>query len=75
MEKLYRVQGRKPGGKDELKCIDVTDDDVDFVMKEADTNGDGVLDREEVLASLALWTKLLQGTEEKDKASKLCSVM
>ena len=31
----------------------------------------------EVLASLALWTKLLKGAEEeeKDKASKLCSVM
>lgn len=76
MAKLYKVQGRKPSGC-EAKWVAVTDDDVDFVIAQADTNGDGLLDRDEVLASLALWTKLLKGAEEKDnlKASALCSLM
>ena len=52
---------------------------VEFVIKEADADGNGELDREEVMASLALWTKLLKSTqgEEEDGGDKssLCSVM
>ena len=71
MKKLALVQG----GSD-VKDIDVTDDDVDFVMKEADADGNGELDREELLASMALWTKLLKTPDQEDpKASGLCSVM
>ena len=56
--------------------MEVTDDDVDFVMAEADTDKNGTLDREEVLASLAAWTKLLQLAEgNNDDASSMCLLM
>ena len=73
MQKLHKVQGSK---EDAVKWQEVTDDDVDFVMKEADADGNGELDREELLASMALWTKLLKVPgQPEDPKSNLCSVM
>ena len=57
---------------------EVSDEDVDFILKEADADGNGVLDRDEVLASLALWTRLMKMAEPEEPASgfsQLCAVM
>ena len=56
----------------------MSDEDVDFILKEADADGNGVLDRDEVLASLALWTRLMKMAEPEEPASgfsQLCAVM
>ena len=42
---------------------------MDFILKEADADGNGVLDRDEVLASLALWTRLMKMAEPEEPAS------
>ena len=46
MQKLHKAQG---GGDDVVKYSEVSDEDVDFILKEADADGNGVLDRDEVL--------------------------
>ena len=71
-QKLYKVQGVPP--KDRPQISTVSDDDIDFVMAAADTDKDGKLDRDEVLASLALWSQLLKCSEAK-RNSMLCSIM
>ena len=75
----YTRKVNKVQGIDETKkpsIMEVTDDDVDFVMAEADTDKNGTLDREEVLASLAAWTKLLQmAGDQNDDASSMCLLM
>ena len=61
-----------------VKYSEVSDEDVDFILKEADADGNGVLDRDEVLASLALWTRLMKMAEPEEPASgfsQLCAVM
>ena len=61
-----------------VKYSEVSDEDVDFILKEADADGNGVLDRDEVLASLALWTRLMKMAEPEEPASgfsQLCSIM
>ena len=61
-----------------MKYSEVSDEDVDFILKEADADGNGVLDRDEVLASLALWTRLMKMAEPEEPASgfsQLCAVM
>ena len=67
------------GGDDVVKYSEVSDEDVDFILKEADADGNGVLDRDEVLASLALWTRLMKMAEPEEPASgfspPLCAVM
>ena len=75
MQKLHKAQG---GGDDVVKYSEVSDEDVDFILKEADADGNGVLDRDEVLASLALWTRLMKMAEPEEPASgfsQLCAVM
>jgi Ca2+-binding EF-hand superfamily protein len=75
MQKLHKAQG---GGDDVVKYSEVSDEDVDFILKEADADGNGVLDRDEVLASLALWTRLMKMAEPEEPASgfsQLCSIM
>ena len=75
MQKLHKAQG---GGDDVVKYSEVSDEDVDFILKEAVADGNGVLDRDEVLASLALWTRLMKMAEPEEPASgfsQLCAVM
>ena len=75
MQKLHKAQG---GGEDVVTYSEVSDEDVDFILKEADADGNGVLDRDEVLASLALWTRLMKMAEPEEPTSglsQLCAIM
>ena len=57
---------------------DVTLEKVQEIVAKADADGNGVLDRDEVLASLALWTRLMKMAEPEEPASgfsQLCAVM
>ena len=46
--KVNKVTGTEPGAAPSI--MEVTDDDVDFVMAEADLDKNGTLDKEEVRA-------------------------
>ena len=49
-DKVNKVTGTEPGAAPSI--MEVTDDDVDFVMAEADLDKNGTLDKEEVKAAL-----------------------
>jgi Ca2+-binding EF-hand superfamily protein len=55
----------------------VSEDDLDFILKEADSEGDGMIDRAEVLPALAAWEELAEGyLEEMEKAGVCgCSIL
>ena len=72
-DKVNKVTGTEPGAAPSI--MEVTDDDVDFVMAEADLDKNGTLDKEEVLASLAAWTTLLKRQTAAGAESASCSLM
>ena len=59
------------GGGVQLRC---SDDDLDYILRECDINGDGGIDKTELLAALATW-KLLTDQEMAERNAPCCVVL
>ena len=62
----------------EALSLDCTTSHAANILRRFDRDGNGVLDRDEVLSSLALWTRLMKMAVPEEPASgfsQLCAVM
>lgn len=51
----------------------VSQEDVEFILRQADTEGDGMIDRAEVLPALAAWEELAESRLEEMEREGVCS--
>lgn len=53
----------------------VHDEDLDFVLKEADAEGDTMISKSELLPALAIWEEVAESRLEEMEKQKMCTIL